>query len=61
VARDVRISSRVSKEMHRQIVEMARQRGVTQSALIAWVIGEWILEQERVRPVMKHVGNERRP
>lgn len=58
MSRDVRISSRVSEEMHGKMVEMARQRGVTQSALIAWVLGEWILQQERIQPLIQHLGNE---
>lgn len=54
----VRVSSRLSEDMHARLIEMANARGVTQSALISWVIGEWMLNQNRMEPLLNKLGVE---
>jgi antitoxin component of RelBE/YafQ-DinJ toxin-antitoxin module len=56
MARDVRVAVRLSAEVHEQVVAMAKARGVTMSALIAWVVGEWIIKQKSLEPLLEKMG-----
>jgi antitoxin component of RelBE/YafQ-DinJ toxin-antitoxin module len=48
MARDVRISFKISEEKKQELEKYAEGYGVTMSALCALIIGRWLHEQERV-------------
>jgi len=46
--RDVRVAFKISEEKHVELKEMAESYGVTMSALVALVVGQWLHQQNKV-------------
>jgi hypothetical protein len=54
----MKLPVRISEEMLEKVRSQAASHGVTMSALAAWVIGDWILNQEKVGPMMEALAKE---
>lgn len=56
MARDVRVSFKISEEKHRELKAIADSYGVTMSSLSAFVIGQWLHQQNKlVQPMIETV------
>lgn len=57
MARDIRLSIKLSEEKHQELKEMAESYGVTMSALSALIIGQWLHQQrEVVKPMIQQMS-----
>lgn len=56
--RDGKLVVRISSNILEKVRVQAEQRGVTMSALAAWVIGEWITQQDRLGPFLEVMGKQ---
>jgi plasmid stability protein len=56
--RDKNLPVRLSNEVLEKVRVQAASHGVTMSALAAWVIGDWILNQEKVGPMMEALAKQ---
>lgn len=58
MARDTKLVVRLSVPMLERIRAQAENRGITMSALAAYVLGEWVIQQDRLVPLMEAIGEE---
>jgi antitoxin component of RelBE/YafQ-DinJ toxin-antitoxin module len=48
MARDVRVSFKLSEEKKAELEQFAKEYGVTMSALCALIVGQWLYQQNKV-------------
>lgn len=56
--RDAKLVIRMNAGMLEKVRSHSEGRGVTMSALAAWVLGDWVTQQERLQPLLDVVGQE---
>lgn len=54
MSRDIRVSFKLSENVHTQFKEMAEEYGVTMSSLTSLIVGQWVYQQNKVvSPVLE--------
>lgn len=57
MARDIRVGFKLSEEKKELLQQYADSYGVTMSALCAFIIGQWLYNQEKfTKPIFESVG-----
>lgn len=57
MARDVRVAFKLAEDKKELLQRYAESYGVTMSALCAFIIGQWLYNQEKVaKPIIESVG-----
>lgn len=56
MARDIRVSYKLTEEKHHELKAVAESYGVTMSSLSAFVVGQWLHQQNKiVQPMIETV------
>ena len=58
MARDIRVSYKLSENVHIQFKQIAEDYGVTMSALTSLIVGQWVYQQNKVVGPMIEVMRE---
>lgn len=59
MARDVKIYFRLSEKKKEELEEYAERYGVTNAALIALIVGQWLDQQKRMLdPIISAIGQQ---
>ena len=57
MARDIRVAFKLAEDKKELLQQYAESYGVTMSGLCAFVIGQWLYNQEKVaKPIVESVG-----
>jgi len=57
MARDIRVAFKLAEDKKELLQQYAESYGVTMSGLCAFIIGQWLYNQEKVaKPIIEDVG-----
>ena len=57
MARDIRVAFKLAENKKELLQQYAESYGVTMSGLCAFIIGQWLYNQEKVaKPIIENVG-----